>query len=359
MPVMAHYVDRRVGKLVDAEEIDKLLFWYLQAAMWGRFSGSTESYIDQDLKVLERVEGGLDRLIDQLRLWHGGLQIDPGHFGGWSLGARFYPVLYFLTRVYGARDWWCGADELRKHLLGKMSQLELHHVFPKGVLYKHHYRRPEVNAVANFCFLTKESNLWISNRRPEEYFPQVMAKYPGALESQWIPMDPQLWRVENYAGFLEARRRLLAEAANRFLSELLHGEILPQPEVSSPVGATIERGEDATVPGGIESLDEEEILRELNRWIGKQGLPEGELLFELADPSSGEPAALLDLAWPEGLQEGYSQRALLYCSTRALIHWRLLMPMVTATSRTSTPSAGTLRKRFSHAMAKTVELVAG
>jgi hypothetical protein len=30
-------------------------------------------------------------------------------------------------------------------------------------------------------------------------------------------MDPELWKVENYRGFLEVRRVLLAEAANGFL----------------------------------------------------------------------------------------------------------------------------------------------
>ena len=41
--------------------------------------------------------------------------------------------------------------------------------------------------------------------------------------------------------------------------------------------------------------------------VTKQGLPEGALTFELADPETGEPVAILDLAWPEGLQEGLSQ----------------------------------------------------
>ena len=39
----------------------------------------------------------------------------------------------------------------------------------------------------------------------------------------------------------------------------------------------------------------------------EHGLPEGEIAFELTDELSGEPLAVLDLAWPEGLQEGYSQ----------------------------------------------------
>jgi len=30
-------------------------------------------------------------------------------------------------------------------------------------------------------------------------------------------------------------------------------------------------------------------------------------MYELADPVTGEPLAVLDLAWPDGLQQGYSQ----------------------------------------------------
>lgn len=96
IPVMVRYLDQRGGSL-DAIEQDKLLFWFAQAGMWGRFSGSTESYIDQDLAALDGHDSGLDKLLEQLRLWHGGLRVEPGHFTGWSLGARFYPVLYLLT----------------------------------------------------------------------------------------------------------------------------------------------------------------------------------------------------------------------------------------------------------------------
>ncbi len=62
VPVMVRYLDQRRRKLgpMDEKERDKLLFWFVQAGMWGRFSGSTESFIDQDLAALEGDEGGLD-----------------------------------------------------------------------------------------------------------------------------------------------------------------------------------------------------------------------------------------------------------------------------------------------------------
>jgi hypothetical protein len=41
--------------------------------------------------------------------------------------------------------------------------------------------------------------------------------------------------------------------------------------------------------------------------VVRQGLPEGEFLYELADAATGEPIAVFDLAWPDGLQEGLSE----------------------------------------------------
>lgn len=206
-----------------------------------------------------------------------------------------------LTRVGRAKDWGSGI-ELSLTLLGRLNRLELHHVFPKALLYKHGYSRSEVNALANFTFLTQDTNLLVSNADPAQYLERFAAKHPGVLESHWIPMDRQLWRVENYADFLAARRELLAEAANGFLGGLLAGG-MPEPVEAVPI---LER-ELAAVPGGLGGSDEEELLIACNEWVVGQGLPEGEFLYELADSTTGEPIAVFDLAWPDGLQEGLSE----------------------------------------------------
>jgi len=304
VPVMARYLDRRQSKKLgpmDEKERDKLLFWYVQAAMWGRFSGSTESFIDQDLAALEGGDGGLDKLLEQLRLWHGGLRAEPGHFTGWSLGARFYPVLYLLTRMGEARDWGTGLP-LKANLLGKMSRLEVHHIFPKAQLYKHQYARAEVNALANFCFLTKDTNLDISDRLPEEYFLEVEKTHPGALASQWIPTDKALWKIERFRDFLEARKTLLAEELNRRMEDLLHGDTrwMAGSAVMLPTQVPV-------VIGGISSDEEETELETLNDWVESEGLPRGLLAYDFADSQSGEQIAVFDLAWPNGIQQELSQ----------------------------------------------------
>ena len=68
--------------------------------MWGRFSGSTESFIDQDLAALEGPDGGWTSSWTSCGSGMAAFG-RAGHFTGWSLGARFYPVLYLLTRMGG------------------------------------------------------------------------------------------------------------------------------------------------------------------------------------------------------------------------------------------------------------------
>src|SRR5688572_7413268 len=104
--------------------------------LWGRYSGSTESYLQRDLNAIENNEGALDRLIEQLHQNRGDLRLSSRDFEGATSGNRFYPMLYMMTRVWHARDLESGID-LTAHLLGRLNNLQVHHIFPKDILYKH------------------------------------------------------------------------------------------------------------------------------------------------------------------------------------------------------------------------------
>jgi hypothetical protein len=297
---MVRYLDQRSGNSADERERAR------QASVLVRAGGHVGAFLGLHGVLPStrtwragRPDGGLDKLLEQLRLWHGGLRVEPGHFTGWSLGARFYPVLYLLTRMGEA-----GLGHrlpLKASLLGKMNRLEVHHIFPKAQLYKRHYRRPEVNALANFCFLTKDTNLVISDRLPEVYFPQVEAAHPGALASQWIPTRP---------GAVEDRElpRLprSAQVAAGGGAQPSHGR--PAAWRPAMAGSGPARSPSAVpVAGGITSEDEEEQLEALNDWMEAQGLPagaDGVRLSPTAD--TGEQMAVFDLAWPNGIQEELS-----------------------------------------------------
>lgn len=307
-PVMVRYLVLKGGRLDNYKERDKLLYWYVQTLLWGRYAGSTESVLSQDLHVLESDDSALDKLIENLRQNRGDLTIKSADFQGWSMGARFYPLLYMLTRVHQAKDWDSGI-ELSRHLLGKSSCLQVHHIFPKSILYKQGYSKSEVNALANLTFLTQETNLKVSNRHPSEYFEAFEKTQPGTVATHWIPMNRKLWQIENYREFLNERRELLAKAANNFLDSLLSGNI-PEPKLISP-----EAQESMTFPVEIPLSKEEQILQDFNEWLREQGLPAGEIMHELVTDSG---SAVLDLAWPNGLQEGKSQAVALIIDKDAL-----------------------------------------
>ena len=300
IPLIVRYIHDRNGSFGDHKERDQLLFWYTHTFLWGRYAGSTESILDKDLAAIEDKENSLNNLIENLRRDRGDLSVNASDFKGWSRGARFYSLLYMLTRVYHAKDWDSGI-ELASHTLGHQADLQLHHIFPKALLYRHEHEKSEVNALANFTFLTQETNVRVSDKNPEEYFADFEEKNPGLIASHWIPMDRDLWKVENYISFLEARRELLAKAANDFLQELVTGAI-PDVEISQTLGDQGKR----VYSGSISDEEEETLLLNTNNWVRENGLPAGELEFPLTD-EEGNELAIFDLTWPTGLQEGLSK----------------------------------------------------
>lgn len=289
---MIGYIHAQPSAKLDNAHWNKLMYWYIHTFLWGRYASSTESKMAQDMNVIQEGEGveGLLRLIRQQR---GDLKLTPEDFWGWSTGARFYPLLYLLTRMNHAKDFGSGL-ELTHNLLGKNSTLEVHHIFPKDILYKAGKSKSIVNSLANYAFLTKETNLEISNRRPEEYMPYYAGKQPGALESNWIPIDQELWKVENYEVFLQKRRELLAKGANEFLQSL-YNDSIPR--------TNIENFADRLAPNVLNE-EEENQLAEVSNWMEENGLISGERNFVIDDNGND---VILDLAWPDGVQTGLSK----------------------------------------------------
>src|SRR5690625_634218 len=302
-PLMVRYIAQNRMSLGDHRQRDQLLYWYIHSMLWGRYAGSTERTLDKDLEVIENTETPIENLIQELRQTRGHLKLYGSDGRGGSRGARFYPMLYLMTRVWHAKDWGTG-DELSRHLLGNLSSLQLHHIFPKAYLYDSDYERREVNALANMTFLTQETNLQISDRPPADYFHEIESTFPGVLQSHWIPMDEQLWKKENFKEFLVARQELLADADNSFLTELCEGRV-SETEISEELKFRTE----ASLHHRVDSIigpEEEQLLKDLQSLITAQNLPEGEWGFEIVN-ETGEPEAILDLAWPDGVQRYLSQ----------------------------------------------------
>lgn len=309
IPVMIELIKQNGGHIKDPNTWNKMLFWYVHAALWGRYSGSTESVLAHDLNILENGEG-IDGLINVLKKSRGDLIIRPEDFLSWSVGSRFYPLMYLLTRVNQCLDWESGV-ELKSILLGKSSSLELHHIFPKKLLYDAGYDKADVNTLANLTFLTKGTNIQISASNPSQYLPEIDEKLPGVLESHWIPMDRSIWEISKYSEFTARRRELLAKIANTFLDSLYHSKV--ETEVASKPSQGI------TQILEPRDAEEDEQLLDVLSWLEENGLSTGELDYELSN-EAGEAVAVFDLAWPEGLQFGLSGSLALLLNEPTEIH---------------------------------------
>jgi hypothetical protein len=303
LPVLALYLHQHSGKFPTKEDADKALYWYIHVGLWGRFAGSTESMLAQDYEILPK--SGLDGIIDEVERTRGGsLKISADDFKVNTMGSRFYPLLYLLTRVGAGKDLLTGV-ELQKSLLGSLSSLQVHHIFPKKVLRDAGYKRTEINAVANFCFLTQESNLIITKREPEDYFKQVIKEAGEAsLSSQWIPLDKKLWKIENYRDFLAARRELLANAANSFLDSLLTGSA---DELALMRLSPVEDEDTAE-----RNADLNKLLIELAEY----GVCAPELNVEIHHPDTQELLTICEAYWPDGLQPGIGEPVILELDKR-------------------------------------------
>ena len=301
-PVMVKYLVDSGGRLTDQAELARLLHWYVSVAIWGRFSGPVETVINQDLAALKAAEP-IAALLRNLRQSQGDRNVTHEGFDLNYTKARFYPLLYIMSRIRDARDWGTG-NRLRHHSLGDRTNLEMHHIFPRAYLRRHGMSANDTNNLGNIAFQTRETNRALSDRAPTEYMPEVAANWPAALESQWIPTDPELWKVENYHRFLDARRRLLADAANEMLATLRAGVI---PPAETPPSDMRQQEPAAAIDSGDVDPDDEAVtLANANSFALRHGLPAGEAAYEIVAEDTGE-LITLDLAWPNGLQVGYSR----------------------------------------------------
>jgi hypothetical protein len=206
---------------LDSTEKNNFLKWLYVAMMWSRYGRSTDTTLEKDLSLLNN-ESPTEELIAEIEDNRGGqLEVRSSDFDGrGKRSKRFYNMVRIVTRANEPVDWKTGEP-----LKGSYN-LESHHIFPKSQLYdelydsSNHMGQKRVNEIANRAFITSRGNHEIFTDLPEDYLPEVQSDYPEAFDKQFIPENPELWKLENYEDFLAKRRELLAEAVNDFIDDL-------------------------------------------------------------------------------------------------------------------------------------------
>lgn len=300
--LMTVYLSRHGGQFPGEDIRRRFIRWMFLAGLWARYSGQTETKLQQDVALVANGDPDPTHELEAAILRERGrLVLEQGDLDRATVRSAVAYLVRVLARHRGARDWFSGV-RVYDAALGKSTGSERHYVFPRKVLLNvgmEDSRR--INAVANRVVLGQQAPPALRNASPADYLPDVNENQPGALAAQSVPMDPELWKPENFLDFLAARRRLLAEAANDFIASWLPSQ--PDPNGEDYVRGLIQGGES-------DDLEFKASLRwDLRRECVNKGL-EGVVLKTVAGFLNGSGGTLLigvaDDGRPIGLDRDYS-----------------------------------------------------
>lgn len=215
------------------EPFARILYWFLQASRFGRYSQSAETAMDEDLRDVERassLKSAIETLLSHLRY------VPPiaGHdFLKDYVDARFGRLLlYLLVYKNEAKDW----DE-RNTRIGFENEVVLagfqpqwHHVFPRKYL-EGQVPEGDIDRLSNIAVIGPTINIRISAKQPMDYIPRYGIS-EEKLGQQFISSDLKDRRAADFDAWSKARAELLAKESNAFL-ECLRGADLQLPKVIS------------------------------------------------------------------------------------------------------------------------------
>ena len=186
-----------------------LMAWLALAALLHRYSGSSETALDQDLKACRETDP-IGALLKNLRQVRSALVAEPSDFSGALADRSGLLALYIACMHRGILDFYTGSKVVLQNAVDR------HHILPRAQFPD--FSRATADNIANIAFIVGDVNKSIGQTGPEVYLKRID---PRVVKSQCIPSDDSLWAINRAEDFWAARRELLAESFNDFLRDSL------------------------------------------------------------------------------------------------------------------------------------------
>ena len=228
------YLHGRKNK-IPSNQLDGLVRqWFVMSLLTQRYSGSTESQIDQDIRQINTV--GLEKhfkaVVDSSMSSSFWSSLLPQEMITTSTISPYWNV-FVASQVKAKTEGFLSAHVSVESLVGIKG--DIHHLYPKSYLRKKGLSRSKYNQIANYAITESGINLAISDKAPEKYFAEIAesvakgkAKY-GELKTQkellenlaahGIPDDVLEIEVD-FDDFLENRRLLMASLIKEYFEGL-------------------------------------------------------------------------------------------------------------------------------------------
>ena len=236
MAVLYNYLLWLIGRRdyrLDLARLRRLIArWFFTTSLTTRYTGSSESRMEQDLALLrgaktaDEFEALFDREIQAVLTrdyWEVTLPNELATAAARSHTQSAFWAAQVLLEARALFSTLPVADLLSPHHQGKKKALERHHLFPKAYLRKQGITDNRlINQVANFALVEWHDNIAISDRPPEEYVPEIEAKFsPEELARMYEAhaLWPG-WYREEFPVFLEKRRKRMAQVIRKGFEKL-------------------------------------------------------------------------------------------------------------------------------------------
>lgn len=243
VPLIA-YLAQHDARFPTDRDMRNAIHWLYAAHVRRRYTSQTDQRLEHDISIIGREDSPWESLRQQIIDQRGRIEVKPSDFQGRGIRHPLYNMMLIVAKAYGAVDWFNGTE--LGETFGDAYSIQSHHIFPRSVLYdeaydsENHLDKKIVNEIANRAFITADTNYDLSNTPPSEYLAEVQDRYPGALESQFVPPNPDLWTVDRYEQFLAARREEMARELNEFMEGIITE---PEPSKEKPIDEIIEEEE--------------------------------------------------------------------------------------------------------------------
>lgn len=199
--------------------------WFVYSILTGRYSGSSESMFDFDIKQIENKTFGEylkekeDAELSQA-FWNVNLvqRLDT------SVRSSPFFNVYLAAQVKSNDKGFLSKEISVNNLI--LHRGDIHHIFAKNYLKKRGLTRKKYNQIANYVYMQQEVNIQVGDKSPDVYFGEVLGQCEGGdlkygaiskiddlhdnLRQNSIPLSVFGYTIEDYNDFLNERRKLMA-----------------------------------------------------------------------------------------------------------------------------------------------------
>ena len=209
--------------------------WFVMSMLTGRYSGSSESAIDEDIRQIQA--HGIEEYATTVM--HGELSdafwdtMLPQQMDTSSIGSPAFRV-FEAAQVKLNDLGFLSHDFTVKDLIEVKS--DIHHFWPRDYLKKNGLGAKQYNQIANYVLAQSEINIAIGNKEPSVYMSEMLEQCHGGpkrygniddedtlranMAMNCIPEGTESMTLSDYSAFLEARRHLMAQRIKTYFERL-------------------------------------------------------------------------------------------------------------------------------------------